>query len=199
MIALPETLRQLFAGLAAAGAFLALFFGMGLVAWAAGIGALLVFVAALLIIERRKPAAERMLVDGVSEADLAAALQAFQASADRLRVLEAAAPSAERGVFESMATVLERIRAHHQQDPRDLKHTRRFLRHDLPRLVESAEGYVELAGRSGPGEAARLQTLGERIRGYGPALEKIERACLDNDFMRLDVETDVLSGQLAQR
>lgn len=196
---LPDPLRHLLAGAAGAAAFLALFFGLRLIAVLALLGAALVYGATLLIVRRRPPPAERMLTDEVSEADLKAAMALMEASAARLAALEPQAPPEDRGLFEGMARSLRRIAAHHGQDPRDLRHTRRFLRHDLGRIVETAESYVDLARRAGPAEAERLAGLSKRIQSFAPALDRIERACLENDFMRLEVEAEVLSDQLAAR
>lgn len=199
MIKLDETYRQLLAGSAAAGMFVTAYFAQQFNLWVALGAAIGVFVAILLVIERRPPATERQLADGVSEAELSAALTAITEAVRRLRLLEDRAAPSDLGIFAQMADVLERIGAHHREDPRDLRHTRRFLRHDLPRMVETSEAYVELATRAGPGSEERLQRLGARLRSFTPALEKIDRACLENDFMALEVETEVLSEQLEQR
>ena len=197
---LPDPLRHLAAGLAAAAAYLILFFSLSLVLWAAIAGALTVYAATLLLVRRRPPPAERMLAEDVSEADLNIAVAALIKASDAIEALEDRDPPArDRGIFRRMAAALRRIARHHQQDPRDLRHTRRFLRHDLPRMVETAEAYVDLAGRAGGAEAARLSDLSKRIHGFAPVLDRIERACLENDFMRLEVEAEVLSEQLARR
>ncbi|MEO1331388.1 MAG: 5-bromo-4-chloroindolyl phosphate hydrolysis family protein [Pseudomonadota bacterium] len=196
---LPETARQLLAGAAAALAFLAAFFGLSLIAPVAVGAALIVYVALLLLVRRTPPPDAVILADGVSEADLSAALEAIETAADRLRAADARAPASDAGLFARMAEILRRIRGHHARDPKDLRHTKRFLRHDLPRLVETSEAYVDLANRAGPSEADRLAQLSTRIGGFVPALERIEQACLENDFHKLDVETDVLSRQLQSR
>lgn len=196
---LPETARQILAGLAAAVGFVGVFFGLGLIA-PVGLGVgLLIYLAALLIIRRTPPPETVMLSDGVSAADLAAALAAVDAAARRLAAADDRAPAADRGLFEQMAAILARIREHHARDPRDLRHTRRFLRHELPRMVETAEAYVDLAARASPADADRVAQLGRRIRGFVPALERIDQACLENDFHQLEVEVDVLGGQLERR
>lgn len=196
---LPDPLRHLAAGAAAAAAFLTLFFGLLLHALAAGVGALAVYGAMLLIIQRRPPPAERMLTDDVSEADLSEAVALMTRAADALESLGPRAPARDRALLDALAASLRRIAEHHRQDPRDLKHTRRFLRHDLGRIVETAAAYVDLAGRAAPADAPRLEALSTLIHGFAPAFERIERACLENDFMRLEVEAEVLSDQLAAR
>ena len=198
-MALTETFRQVLAGLTAAGVFLTAYFGLSLTVLVSVVFALLAFVAVLLLVRRAAPPAERVLADGVTAGDLDTALLALSTAAGRLRGLEDRAPAGDRGVFGAMADILERIRAHHAHDPRDLRHTRRFLRHDLPRLVETSETYVDLAARSGVGASDRLAQLSQLIRSFSPALEKIDQACLENDFMKLEVEAEVLSEQLERR
>ena len=196
---LPETPRQIIAGSGAGVAFLAAYFGLSFTVWAALAVGVLVFAALLLLIRRTPPAAELMIAEGVSAADLDTALTALRVSAQRLRGLEGAAPAPDASVFVEMAVLLDRIGAHHSEDPRDLRHTRSFLRRDLPRLVEVSETYVELSNRANAASETRLAQLSKRIHGFKPVLEKIETACLENDFMQLEVETEVLSDQLKYR
>ncbi len=196
---LPETHRQLVAGGAAALVFLALYFGATLKALVAGGLAALVFIALLVLIRRTPPPDTVFVADGVTAADLDAATRAIAAAAARLAAAARTAPESNVAAFSRMADILARISAHHARDPRDLRHTRRFLRHDLPRLVETSESFVDLSSRAGPADAARLAALAERIQGFVPALERIDRACLENDFHALEVEVDVLSGQLSNR
>lgn len=196
---MSDSLRHLTAGVASAAAYLALFFGLSVVWWAALAAALIAYLGAFLAAPRRTPADERMLTADVSEADLEAALQAFSAASAQLGRLSKRAPAADRSVLARMSETLTRIAAHHRSDPRDLRHTRRFLRHDLPRIVETASGYVDLAARARPEDAGRLGELARMIAGWAPALARIEQACLENDFMALEVEAEVLSDQLGRR
>lgn len=196
---LREEHRQIVAGLGSALAFLLVFFGLNLVVWFALGAALVVYVAILLLIRRAPPPSERYLAEGVTEADLDTALAALGEAAGRLARLEGRQPPPDIGLFAKMAETIERIRSHHERDAQDLRHTRRFLRHDLPRLVETSESYVDLSERAVATNGRRLGDLAARIRSYAPALERIEQACLENDFHKLDVETEVLSEQLAHR
>lgn len=200
---LPERSRLLLAGGGGAATFLAAYVALGLVLWVALGAAVLVFGACLLIV-RRTPApqlpAERMLAPDVSAAELVAAVVALDAAAGELTQLEPRAPVGDRGLFAGMGGTLRRIASHHRKDPRDLRHTRRLLRHDLSRIVETAKAYVDLSARArGGADAERLAALSAQIHSYAPALERIERACFENDFMQLEVEAEVLSEQLARR
>ena len=42
----------------------------------------------------------------------------------------------------------------------------------------------------------RLREVGQRIRSFEPVIEKIDQACLENDFMALEVQVDVLATQM---
>jgi len=185
---LPETQRQVVAGGAASLVFLGSFFGLSLVWWLSVVLALAVFAAVLLIVGRRK-----------TRADLNQAIDALTGASARMRRLAMGARGADRQHFTRMAELFEAIRGHHQEDPRDYRHTRRFIRHDLPRIVDTAEKYVDLARKATGENRERVATLGERIRSFTPVLEKIDQACLENDFMMLEVQVDVLGHQLEAR
>lgn len=200
---LDDNLRHPLAGVAAAAAFLLLYFGLALVWWAALPAAAIVYLAMLLLVERKPPPERRMLTPDVSEADFQEATALLRAAAERFHRLAREAERMDRLTFEELASLLTRILEHHEKDPRDLRHTRRLIRHDLPRMVETAEAYVDLNRRAGasrnPEFAERLSVLRGRLDGYAPALARVEKACLENDFMALEVETEVLSEQLRDR
>lgn len=191
--------RQIVAGFCASGAFLIIFFGLGLVWWAALIAGVAVYAAILLIVGRRKPDTEEMVADGVSRAELTGAINAITAASSKMRQLASAARGDDRGEFQKMAKLFEAIRAHHIKDPRDYRHTRNFIRHDLPRIVDTAERYVDLDKKASGENRDRVDALGKQIRGFTPVLEKIDQACLENDFMALEVQVEVLGDQLGQR
>ncbi|MEL6998626.1 MAG: 5-bromo-4-chloroindolyl phosphate hydrolysis family protein [Pseudomonadota bacterium] len=196
---LPEAARQIAAGIAGGLAFLGLFFGLTLVWWIALGGAVGVFAAALLIIERKPEAAEEMVADGVSRAELTGAINAITDASKRMRQLALAATGDDKAEFQKMAGLFEAIRGHHIKDPRDYRHTRRFIRHDLPRIVDTAERYVDLDKKATGENRERVTVLGDRIRSFTPVLEKIDQACLENDFMALEVQVEVLGDQLESR
>ena len=190
---MSDAIRNILAGFGASAAFLGLFFGLQIVLWAAAPLALLVFVGLLLAL----PRAPRPSVDQAAEAEmLTVALAALEEAATRLAAVADAAPSADRPVFTRLADLVARLREHHLRDPEDVRRTRTFLRRDLPRLVATAEAYVDLSARAPESERDRLRGLMEEIRTFAPALERIEKACVENDFLALEVETSVLGEQL---
>ena len=195
----PDGARQIVAGLGASAAFLGAFFGLSLVWWLALLLAVPVYGALLLIVERKPPPEEIRVADGVSEADLTAAIDALTAASSRMRRLAMGATGPDKAQFSRMAELFEAIRGHHTKDPTDFRHTRRFIRHDLPRIVQTSEQYVELGKKASGTNRERLELLGERIRSFTPVLEKIDQACLENDFLALEVQVEVLGDQLETR
>jgi 5-bromo-4-chloroindolyl phosphate hydrolysis protein len=167
--------------------------------WLSLIAGVMVFAASLLIVERRKLPTEDYIVDGVSKAELSEAIDLLTQASGRMRRLALAATGDDKTEFNSMAKLFEAIRGHHTRDPRDYQHTRRFIRHDLPRIVDTAESYAELKKRASGKNRDRVEALGTRIRNFTPVLEKIDQACLENDFLALEVQVEVLGDQLETR
>lgn len=196
---LEETLRQIVAGLVGSAVFLLAFFQLELALWAAAALALLGYLAFLVAVARRAAPEARMAAPDVSEQELRQARALLADSAERLRRVGLGASRVDGATFAKMAEILDRIEAHHAADPGDVRHTRRFLRHDLPRLVDTVETYAALSARADAGSADRIAELSRRIAAMTPALERIDQACLENDFLRLEVETEVLSDQLGRR
>ncbi len=193
---LPDGPRQLIASALAAAVFLGLFIGTSLVWWLALTLAVVTYFALLLVVRRRRPAEEIMVSDLVSAADIRNAARDLQGAADRLRAASGAAPATDKSDLEAMAGHVLSIRAQITADPKDFRRTRRFVGFYLPRIVETVEGYVDLARHAHGADSARLAEIGGRIKGFLPVIEKIDRACLENDFAALEVEVDVLGMQL---
>lgn len=193
---LPDGPRQILAALVAAGAFLGLYFGLSLVWWLALGLAVVVYGALLLVIGRRTPADEIMLGARVSAADLANASAALSQSAARLSNAAERAPEADRAEIEAMAGHLRSIRDKVASDPEDFRNTRRFLTSYLPHLVTTVEGYADLARQAKGSNAERLAAIRQNITEFGPVLERIDQACLENDFAALEVQVDVLATQM---
>jgi hypothetical protein len=75
-------------------------------------------------------------------------------------------------------------------------------------MVAAVAGYVDLARRAGPGRDPdarrpdsedRLAEVSRRLRGFVPALEKIDRACVEDDLLALEISVEVLDEQLGPR
>lgn len=195
MLKLKELPRQIVAGLLAAGAFTLAYLGVPLVWWAALLVGVAVYVAALLLIERAPEAYEVTVFANLTQADVQAAVQYCRQAAAELRAAsKAKRMDAETAVaLEKMAQLLDAIADSYRQDPRDLKHSRSFVQHHLPKIRTAVQDYVALGGLALTEQAQqRLVQVGATIRGYVPHIQSIYDACLENDFAKLELETSVL-------
>lgn len=196
-MALADGVRQIVAGLLAAAAFLALYFGLSLVWWVALALAVAIYFALLLVIPRRPPLEEVMLSTSVSAADLRAATQALGQAATRIETVVDDVPDREGEALVAMAADLRSIRTHMLADPQDYRAARRFVVNYLPVVVSTVEGYAKLVPQAAKPEFRdRLDELGQSIRSFAPAIEKIDAACLSNDFDALEAEVAALATQL---
>lgn len=195
-MALGETTRQVVAGLLAALAFLGLYLGLTLVWWVAFVAALAVYGATLLVFPRKKRADETMLSAQVSEADLIAAGQSMTAAATRLEAAMDRVPGDEQGTIAALLTHVTSIRDQVTQDPDDYRRARRFISSYLGNMVDTVERYADLAQKSRGRHPERLAPLAAQIHDFVPALEKIDTACLENDFRALESQVDALAMQL---
>jgi len=193
---LPDGSRQIAAGLLAALTFLLLYFGLGLVWWAALVGGIAGFGAGLLIIQRRRPLEEIRLSDRVSAADISSAAEALADAQSRLDAAAKQAPDADAGGIAEMAGHVGSIRNSVMQDPEDYRHARRFITFYLPNIVKTVETYARLTGQARGANAERLTGMSDQIRGFGQVVERIDAACLENDLRALEIEVEVLSDQL---
>lgn len=195
MLKLKELWRQIVAGMLAALGFTAIYLGFGLVWWAALLAGLAVYVASLLLIDRAPEDSEVYVYANLTQEDINAAARQCTLAAKELR----AASKANRidantaVALERMAQLVEEIGRNYQQDARDLKHSRNFTYHYLPKILELVKDYVALSDRTITDSARqRLQQVGSVIRGYLPNVQTIHDACLENDFEKLELETAVL-------
>lgn len=193
---LPDGPRQILAGLVAGLLFLGLYLGLSLVWWAALALAVAGYFALLLVVRRKPPSTEVMVGERVSQADLQQAAALLLAGNQRLAKAAAQAPTADRAGLETMASHVLSIRSLILADPNDYRMARLFVDYYLPRIVEAVESYVALAKLSQTVPDPRLADLGARIRDFGGVVEKIDRACIENDFDALESEVEALGFQL---
>lgn len=136
-----------------------------------------------------------------STPEVAAAAAQFEAAAHRLRSLARRAPAADAILFDHMAGLTDRLRAHHLAVPSHAARTARFRRHALDRMVGIVADYVDLVHRSGGHQTGsdqgdRLAALSRQLDGFVPILERLDRACLDNDLTTVEIELSALETQL---
>lgn len=193
---LPDGPRQILAAAIASAAFLGLFLGAGLVWWLALGLAALTYAALLLLIPRRRPLTEVMVSEQVSVQDIILATDALTNAAFRLNEAAKIAPPADRDGLANMSKHLTSIRELIKSDPRDYRQTRQFISYFLPLIVTTVESYVGLAKLAQGENAARLAELGSLIRGFVPVVQKIDQACIENDFTELEAQVSALQFQL---
>jgi 5-bromo-4-chloroindolyl phosphate hydrolysis protein len=192
----PDGARQIIAAALASAAFLALFFPAGLVWWVALGLAALVYFALLLIIPRRRPLEEVMVADQVSAQDIARAAEALTNAVTRLDSAAKSAPATDQAGLADMSSHLTSIRDLIKADPKDYRQTRQFVSYFLPMIVTTVEAYVGLAKLSAGENAARLAELGGMIKTFVPVVQKIDQACIENDFAALEAQVSALQFQL---
>lgn len=195
MLKLKELWRQMLAGVLAALVFSAVYLGFSLVWWAALLAGFAVYVATLLLIDRAPEDNEVYVYANLTQEDINAAVRQCVLAAKELRAASKANRiDANTAVsLERMAQLVEDIGRNYQQDARDLKHSRNFTNHYLPKILELVKDYVALSDRTitEPSQE-RLKHVGSVIRGYLPNVQTIHDACLENDFEKLELETSVL-------
>ena len=193
---LPDGPRQVVAGLVASVVFIALYFGAALVWWAAfGLSAI-AYAGLLLTIPRRKPLNEVMLTSRVSQADIRAASQALAASARRLRAAAEVASEEDAPEILRMVTHVTSIREQVENEPEDFRRARRLVMSYLPHMVETVESYVALRRKTQGAQTERLGPIRDMILEFAPALERIDAACLENDFVELEAQVEALATQM---
>jgi len=145
---------------------------------------------------RRKPLDEVMLTDQVSAQDIIRATDALTNAAFRLNEAAKAAPVTDRAGLQDMSRHLSSIRELIKADPRDYRQTKQFISYFLPLIVTTVESYVGLAKLAQGDNSARLAELGSMIKGFIPVVQKIDQACIENDFAALEAQVSALQFQL---
>jgi hypothetical protein len=205
----PRTRAHALAIAGALGVFLLLLLALRLRSWLPFLGAALTYLGLLYAwrpITRPRPGRDRAMPEGVGPDDWRAALDALAAAGRELDRLAAEAPGPDAASVRRMAALVGAIRGHLDASPGHVPRTRSFVRHTLPRMVAAVAAYVDLARRAGPAghpgrdpaSEGRLAEVSRRLRGFVPALERIDRACVDDDLLALEITVEVLDEQLGR-
>ena len=194
---LKEAPRQIVAGLAASAVFVGLYVGASLVLWLALALSVAVYAGLLIAIPRKKDDEEIELDAGVTQADVKAAVAKCQRAARELRRLSQEPRLADtmHDALRHLAELTEQIADSYTKDARDLRHSRGFVDHHIDQLVEISQTYVSIRRQALTRDAEnRLSTIRDAITSYVPQVEAIYHACLENDFKRLELNTQALSA-----
>ena len=197
-MALSQLMRQVISGVLASLAFLILFFGLTLVWWAAFAAAVAVFVASLMVLPKGEDEAVQIpLAGAISQVDLREADRLMSEAQAKLEAArEIILSDADKSMVTEMIDHVVSIKTQVLSDPEDYRRARRFIRSYLGTMVETVERYSDLVAKSRGKQAERLQPLAQQISGFVPVLEKIDTACLENDFLSLEVQVDALAEQM---
>jgi hypothetical protein len=190
--------RNLFAFAVGAATFLLCFFGLSLVAWLAFALAVAAWGAVFLIVVRRPPDEEIIVAERVSLAEIAQAKAKLDAAHNRMTRLTTLANDQDRDMVAHLATSLDVLRSNIAEDPVDYRLGRRFITSYLDPMVDSFESYVNLTRKGATTDDPRVSKLRERLTVCGPALDRINRAYLDNDLDELGQEIAALSFQISR-
>lgn len=167
-------------------------------ALAAALLSALAYIGVTLCIDRIKEADEIEVDQGVTQADVNAAVQHCLKSAARLDEIARSKQldPTVANAFRELATLTRAIADNFKEDPEDLRLGRKLLGSFLPRLLTVSESYVGLAMRATGRDARRLETIREEIFKFVGHFENFKTACLVNDFSRLEIEAKQLSAGL---
>lgn len=156
-------------------------------------GVVTFFVSWVLLIPSRKSRKQ------VADTDEDRAIVELDEAAAELASLAQKAPLPDRPLFRRLAELMGQIRDRHRMNPDHVRLTAKFRRHVVGRMVGSVKSYVELARRAGRDQKTRLAAISTQLEEFVPVLEKIDRACLENDLTALEINVEVLNEQLNRR
>ncbi|MEO1494857.1 MAG: 5-bromo-4-chloroindolyl phosphate hydrolysis family protein [Pseudomonadota bacterium] len=144
----------------------------------------------------RRKARPVTLPDEIAREDFELALGSMTNGIARFREAAREGLAVDRPMFRQMAKLVKSIRTHHEANPLHAQRTRTFVRNTLPRIVDAVGTYLELRKRAGTDHYRRLSDVSRQMQAFVPVLEKIDRACVENDVMALEINVEVLNEQL---
>lgn len=193
---LPDGQRHVLAALVASTVFLGLFFAANLVWFAAVFFAVLIYLAVILIIPRRRALSEIKVAARVSAEELETAARALEDASQRIAAAAQSAPEKQKSDLNQMAEDLSVIRGNILDDPEELRVARTFINVHLSQVVSVVEGFAKLEAQKTPQTAARIAELGDRIHDFSGPIRRIRNAASEADLNTLDIEAKVLSNLL---
>ncbi|MEM7423481.1 MAG: 5-bromo-4-chloroindolyl phosphate hydrolysis family protein [Pseudomonadota bacterium] len=162
-------------------------------------GAAIVYLSMLWTLWPRNTPVIAVLPDGMTREDLDRIDARLRAAGNRLADYAADVGAYDAVNFREMAKLINAIRQHVRRNPMHLVHTRQFFRHTLDSMIGLVADYTELIRRDLPEHRDRLTRLSAQFDAFIPALERVERACVENDLTALEVSIDVLNQQMTRR
>lgn len=155
----------------------------------------MVYLGTLAMLWPRPKRRPTVLPKGVPKDDFLRVDEALQSSIDLLRDHARIGTFREAALFREVADLVERILKHLHGNPAHLPAIQRFTRHGLARMIQMVTDYADLKQRALPEHRERLDGVLKHMEGLIPALQKIDRACVENDLSALEISVEVLSEQ----
>ena len=158
----------------------------------------IVYLGTLAMLWPRRRPRKTVLPKGIRKGDFLRVDEGLQSSIELLRDHARIGTFREAALFREIADLVERIRRHLHGNPAHLPVIQRFTRHGLAWLIQMVTDYADLKQRALPEHRERLEGVLTQLEGLIPALQKIDRACIENDLNALEISVEVLS-ELADR
>ena len=149
------------------------------------IGAGVVYMGTLAMLWPQQKQRKTVLPKGVRKSDFTRVDTALNTSIDLLRDHARIGSHREALLFRRIADLVARIRDHLHGNPTHLGIIQRFTKHGLARLIQMVTDYADLKRRALPEHQMRLHKVLSQMEGFIPALERIDKACIENDLDQL--------------
>ena len=159
-------------------------------------GAAVIYLGTLALLWPKPFKPKLVLPKGVKKRTFQGAEKGLEDSVSLLRGHARLGTSREKALFNRLADGVERILAHLRANPSHLSVIHRFTRHGLARVIQMVTDYAELKQRALPEHRERLDQILAQMETFLPALERIDRACLENDLDALEISVEVMSEQI---
>ena len=159
-------------------------------------GAGVVYLGTLAMLWPKRKKHETVLPKGVRRADFTRVETALTTSIELLRQHAQSGSHREALLFRKIADLVTRIRDHLHGNPTHLRIIQRFAKHGLARLIQMVTDYTDLKRRALPEHQMRLHKVLSQMEAFIPALERIDKACIENDLDQLEISVEVMTEQI---
>lgn len=161
-------------------------------------GAGIVYLGTLAMLWPARKPRKTVLPKGIRKSEFMGVDSALTASIGLLRDHARIGSHREAMLFRRIADLVERVREHLHGNPAHLGAIQRFTRHGLARLIQMVTDYADLKRRALPEHRPRLNEVLANMESFIPALQRIDRACVENDLNALEVSVEVMAEQVAK-
>lgn len=162
------------------------------------VGAGAVYLSTLVMLWPKRKRQKTVLPKGVRKADFLRVDAGLAASVELLRDHARIGSHREAALFRQIADLVERIHDHLHGNPAHLRVIQRFVRHGLARLIQMVTDYADLKRRALPEHQLRLHKVLTQMEAFIPALQRIDRACVENDLSALEISVEVMAEQVGK-